>query len=398
VTIIFVAPNTITYRDRVYDPFFAATYTYTAPGVILPGKLTTYTPDQFVSVMGCTEQYTICVQQGRHCTPATGQAALPDLLNIIPLNHNQFVTVQRLLATIATATIYSSIAGIGPDALRLWTQVYQLVSPGLPPNQWQLEVDGWHETTLAKWQALTVEFASNPYAAIHYPKQGPFVVFPVTNATIDTAWRLQCRNQLVRNLGAYQNVSVVGLALIFGVGGLIIVTSWVLTLVLAGRHGSEGKRWAWRIDGKLQAQRVGMLGAGFKDLDGTEGDVPVLLCELAGAVPVRVINDDSRGGLVFVKMNARSGTNSEERAEEEGKEGETGIQIMDTRPTPSTELGGGETISLPERDNSGTVGEEELYPYASEEEDKEPGTEIHIADVFETRITEGDTSSLGAKV
>ncbi|KAJ9615836.1 hypothetical protein H2200_001913 [Cladophialophora chaetospira] len=353
VTIIFVAPNSITYRDQVEDPFFSATWPYTAPGVVLPGTVTTYSPDDFVSIMGCTEQYKICIDKGSRCSPYSGQAALPQLLHELHLNMNQYLTAQRLLSTISVATVYSSVAGIGPDALRLWSQVYQLVAPGLPRNQWQLEVDGWHETTLAKWQALTVEFAANPYAAAHPPEHGPFLVFPDNNATLDAAWHSQCRNQLISNLGAYQNVSIVGLVVIYSVGGLIILISWVLTMGFAGRYGGQSSRWAWRIDGKLQAQRVGLLGAGFRDLDGSQGEVPTVPRESEGRVPVRIVNSALRGGLVFVpKMNAESKAGSADEGGEKALEGDLEGQTMHNA-TKSEESRGVEMTSLEVRTVAG---------------------------------------------
>lgn len=320
MTVIFVAPNSITYRERVEDPFFSATYNLSLPGIITPGNVTTYSPDQFVSIMGCTEQYSICTDEGSNCTPYSGQAALPTLLNKLDLNANQYVTVQRLLYTISTATVYSSVAGIGPDALRLWSAVYQLIAPGMPSNQWQLEVDGWHETTLAKWQALMVEFAANPYASAHPPEHGPFLTFPGSNATLENAWHSQCRNQLISNLGAYQNVSVVGLITIYVVGGCIILMSWALSMGFAGQCGSRNRRWAWKIDGKLQSQRLGLLAAGFRDLDGTQGQVPILPIDSAGEVPVKVVDSVLRGGLVFApQLSTRL---RDKGAEEDDDEGE----------------------------------------------------------------------------
>jgi hypothetical protein len=81
VTIVFIAPNSIKFRKQVKDPIFQTTY----PETELSNtgeRFTVYTPDYQVSVIGCTEQYSICNPnlKSNSCTPQSGQYALPTLI------------------------------------------------------------------------------------------------------------------------------------------------------------------------------------------------------------------------------------------------------------------------------------------------------------------------------
>ena len=96
-----------------------------------------------------------------------------------------------MIYMIADDATYSSANGIGPDALQIWSKVYDFVAPRVPENQWQIEVEGWLEMTLAKWQAYMVEYASNTADLGQHGHVG----FPVSNSTLDTEWQNQCKNQ-----------------------------------------------------------------------------------------------------------------------------------------------------------------------------------------------------------
>jgi hypothetical protein len=105
----------------------------------------------------------------------------------------------------------------------MWSRVYNFVSPAIPDNQWQIEVAGWFETTLAKWQAFLVEFAST---TVDLGLDG-HLGFPVTNDSLEKVWRDQCGNQRITNLGGYQNIAVFGFAIIWAVGGFILLVPQV---------------------------------------------------------------------------------------------------------------------------------------------------------------------------
>ena len=182
---------------------------------------------------------------------------------------------------IADGTTYSSVDVIGPDALQIWKKVYGFIAPGVPENQWQIEVEGWLKTTLAKRQAYMVEYAVN---TAHLGPHG-HIGFPVANNTLYEEWKTQCFNQKISNLGAYQNLSVFGFAFTWTANEVIIIISWSLKCFetkqrkLWGCSNQEGPaacRIAWKIDVKFQQQRVALHSVGCRELIGGEDDVPFL--------------------------------------------------------------------------------------------------------------------------
>lgn len=234
-------------------------------------------------MVGCTEQYQICNPnlESNVCTPSSGQAALSGLIESLYLNEAQLVTAYRMIYMIVDGTTYSSINGIGPDALQIWNEVYDFIAPGVPDNQWQIEVRGWFETTLAKWQAFMVGYSRNEDSLGSHGHIG----FPVSNSSLQQQWMHQCGNQKISNLGTYQNISVFGFAFTWTVSWLLMIFSWSLKYCvkqkrkLTKRRDQEGptaRRVAWNIDGKFQQQRVAMTTVGYRELMGGEDDVPFL--------------------------------------------------------------------------------------------------------------------------
>jgi hypothetical protein len=145
--------------------------------------------------MRCIERYSICVDQNR-CTDQGGQEALGREILSLDLYPAQFVTAQRMMYMISSGNTYSSINRIGPDALRFWSSVLNFIFPATPKNRWKIEVEGWFETTLARWRLLIVEFATNTADLDQYGHAG----FPISNSTLDPVWKKQCASQKISNI------------------------------------------------------------------------------------------------------------------------------------------------------------------------------------------------------
>ena len=168
-----------------------------------------------------------------------------------------------MIYMIADGTTYSSVDVIGPDALQIWKKVYGFIAPGVPENQWQIEVEGWLKTTLAKRQAYMVEYAVNTAQLSPHGHIGLLVA----NNTLYEEWKAQCFNQKISILGAYHNLSFFGFAFTWTASGVIIIISWSLKCFVTkqrkfwGRSNQEEPaacRIAWKIDVKVQQQRVAL--------------------------------------------------------------------------------------------------------------------------------------------
>jgi hypothetical protein len=74
-----------------------------------------------------------------------------------------------------------------------------------------------------------------------------------------------CRNQMVRDIGQHQSFSLLGLALIIALGGVIIVLGMVTDTLVGwlqiGRK-TEYRRRQWILEENLQLQRAAYEGIG----------------------------------------------------------------------------------------------------------------------------------------
>jgi hypothetical protein len=133
--------------------------------------------------------------------------------------------------------MFNSVEGMQTVALKAQELVYMLLSPGLPSNQWQIEVGGWFDTALAGLQYLVLSFINKNLDGL---ASWATVEFPNTNIS---EHRAMCDQQIMCNIGAYQSFSVLGLGIILGVGVFIIVVN----LPVEGCVGWFQKR-GWVID------------------------------------------------------------------------------------------------------------------------------------------------------
>ena len=101
-----------------------------------------------------------------------------------------------------------------------------------------------------------------------------------------------CKNQIIRSPGGTVSFSVLGLCIIFIIGGILIVTSFVMdTLVGYIRRRLEWKKYKslqWTLDEKLQLQRLAYEEAGQGHWDGCAGSVPVMKKDDRIGVPKHV--------------------------------------------------------------------------------------------------------------
>ena len=130
----------------------------------------------------------------------------------------QIATADRIIIALTESNTYSSVEGLGAEALWANNWATLNISPGLPDNQWQIEVLGWFHTSLAKLQAYMVEFASNTAGLGHFGiVQSPYsnrITLGERSTIASQVLQGQYENQLIQTAGDVQNFSFLGVMII----------------------------------------------------------------------------------------------------------------------------------------------------------------------------------------
>ncbi|KAG4433183.1 hypothetical protein IFR05_011343 [Cadophora sp. M221] len=271
VSIFFLNSNGMRYFQKVLDPLFYADREFSVP--LRYENITAYSSTNLTSVLACTDQYQIQNPNTNTATELTStyKAYLQALQ--IGLNNAQLAAVARLGLTSYDSLMFSSVGGLSSAALHASDTTFQSLSPGLPDDQWRTEVTGWFNTSLARLQDTIISWASKDiadyegFATLVHPTEFP----ELAN---------MCKNQIVKNVGQYQSFSVLGIAVIFAVGLLIILLSWILEPIVGWwqkrfRGRSSGCE-QWLLSSALQLQRLALqkenLGGHWTKCD---GEVPI---------------------------------------------------------------------------------------------------------------------------
>lgn len=171
IGLIFLSANAIMYTGEVNDPLYSAHRPLAGLrlAVVANETVTRYLRDEPAAVLGCVLQYQACNSkspQNRGCTPPSGVGDL--LFNIFKMTEsekeaNTFAYYLRIALTNLRLNAPYSIAGrLGEWSL---TSRYTLnlgVQVQLPDNQWQLDVEHWHEISMASLQGAVVNAATGP--------------------------------------------------------------------------------------------------------------------------------------------------------------------------------------------------------------------------------------------
>jgi hypothetical protein len=236
----------------------------------------------YATFMVCIDQHQFCdpnkiIDQQRHtCTRLGGYAPVRDDLENLDFNIKQLATAGNIVDQAEYSTIGDAISGRGISALRASELTLNTFQSTLPNNQWIIEASSWFAVSLARIQFGVVEFATGPAVlaangVVDYPSLEPV--------------QQLCKQQKVRDFGAHQNFSVLGLGLIFGLGLFIIFLSMVaetcLNIIasLTKRRGKtkSHRRLQWILDDKLQLQRMVYQYTGQGEWTNKKNLVPVTL-------------------------------------------------------------------------------------------------------------------------
>ena len=267
LSVAFMAQNSVQYLSPVSDTWFSAHQLFNDS---LPDEpIILYGPDQYLNVMACVDQHQLCNPNTSPytCTIVGSEQDINEGYLEIRLNDYQTATALRLAYALRLSGTFDTVKFLGTAALLandLLTDV--TIGQGLPDNQWQTEVQGWFETSLAKLQAYVVEWAAN--LADLGPEGSVLAPNPAGNA-VDLAALDMCSNQRIRNTGAYQSFSFLGLMIVICIGLTIMILSWTVESCVSfirskRQHSKHDYREIARVaDRNLQLQRLALTGAGY---------------------------------------------------------------------------------------------------------------------------------------
>ncbi|KAK5103630.1 hypothetical protein LTS08_003048 [Lithohypha guttulata] len=251
LSLLFLASNSIRYEKPTNDPLFAAHYSYNLSGY------TWWSSDQYVTVLGCSEQYRVCNPNNGVCTPRMGTIQLQQAFlangDGLNLNLNQNATAFRVVLAAAYSSVYHATFTRGGNALRASETVSTLSQAVLPADQWHIEVGAWFDTGLSRIQAMIEQYVVPPKALPGSHVQ-PY------QAGRDNPYWVMCYNQIVNDSSSSMSFSVLGLAILFVIGGAIIFLSMTIDTVVGYIQHKTGKglhaRMEWIVNDKLQMQRM----------------------------------------------------------------------------------------------------------------------------------------------
>lgn len=230
----FIAANAMKYLTQVNDPVFGAHDPLDVNGT------TVYMADVYVTVLGCSEQYRICNPVSSVCTPFLGSFQLMNALAAnqdgLDFTFRQNATAYRLAALNMLTSQYEINHDRSGGSLRATETVNFLTQVSLPPNQWQIEVSAWFDTGLAKLQALTQELAANTAN----PMPGSRVVSYSASRSYGVFYDF-CYSQLVSDSSGSTSFSVLGLIILFVIGGAIILMSLIIDTIIGFIQKKTGK-------------------------------------------------------------------------------------------------------------------------------------------------------------
>jgi len=208
---------------------------------------------------------------------------MPALSNI-GLNSIQTTTALILLDAAAQSTQWAVVDQLGIKSLVAsnYISLGELFwSRSLPSNQWAIEAANWFAIGLAQLQR---NFITNYRRPSDPALLSTWMPFP-TSASAAQTW---CSSQKVRS-AEYTTFSVLGLALNFVLGGLLLLAGHIVPIAWqrwrARWHPSSTGRERWILDSALQLQRVVLQGENKGEWLGETSTVPTTSEVVSFAAP-----------------------------------------------------------------------------------------------------------------
>jgi hypothetical protein len=222
--------------------------------------------------LGCVQTHQFCnpsLKQNESCIPLLGIFEAGEVASTTIFSQskerNIFLWSSLAIQYMASGLTELAYAMDGADLLAS-NSLSAHGQYALPSNQWELEVEHWFKFTLADLQRAILDQATGP----KIPEVGEFHTPPDT-----TEGRTVCGNQKIRS-DSYTTFNVLGLVLIFSIGGLIILVSAFLPWATQRmqRHKEPYASLERISNDILQLQRLAHDAIGAGNWEGVCDDYP----------------------------------------------------------------------------------------------------------------------------
>ena len=236
-------------------------------------------------------QMRFCVAKGG-CTQLLGAGSAYAQARKIATTSQQNATLHYLF--FQTPNFYEA-----PRAPMLVTRNPISFQLGIPPNQWEAEVQAWVRFLVAVTQTTITHIAA-----------GPGIVRPDFDQLAEPLdWPGLCNSQRMRAPDGYSNINVFALALVVALSGIIVLTNLSLVPTLRYLHRRYGLfqqlMVSWTQESILQAQRKAYEGAGYGKWVDRDAAVP----KTDDDMPIPGLGtkefEASIGGMVLVNQDTR---------------------------------------------------------------------------------------------
>jgi hypothetical protein len=257
---VWALHNRVLYTDAVLDPWFKSTTNFAL------GTANLWRADMTLAVLGCTEQYQFCNTQ-ENCTKL-GPLQAMDREEVAKIGYNptQLATFDLIWDIAFGTRLFNIIFFLQDNVLLAKDKTYGdfSLSPGLPEDQWQLELQNVHNISLAYAQQLAVTHASPENIDI-----SPDVTLDQYIVKENTTESLTlCRNQKIKSAFHY-SFSIFGLSSLL-VGSFISILLGNFAAPITEylrkkfRFGDTYPTEEWMAGNVLQLQRIALEAYGIK--------------------------------------------------------------------------------------------------------------------------------------
>ncbi|KAF2832515.1 hypothetical protein CC86DRAFT_280419 [Ophiobolus disseminans] len=263
IFLIFLEQNNVLHWKPNKDPVFGANKPNTNDT-----KTSLYRADRYVSPIACHQKHRFCNPNNNVCSVWNGRFEAVRTIESSDVNFNpaQLAAASRIVLASLMTSMNEAINSRASKCLRAQDKMDWLFQVPLPDNQWEIEVLAWAHQGLASLQAAVQEYTTGPTL----PLEGGFMqkitsgvspeVASKFELAVDQAWGDMCGTQIVHDNQGTINFSLLGVAIVFGMGIFITIFSFTIEPLTAWVQRKSGlgvtRAEAWHRDDNLHTLRL----------------------------------------------------------------------------------------------------------------------------------------------